>query len=304
MDIRALDLALLPVLDALLRHGSVSAAARALDMSQPATSHALKRLREMLGDPLFVRTGRGVAPTERARRLGPPVRAILDRVRDEVLAGGAFEPERAARSFTLNLSDVGSFVLWPRIVAAVREAAPAVSLRLTGLEPARLAAALESGDVDLAVGAYPHLPGALFQQRLFERKYVCLMRAGHPLAGRRAGIRQFAAAAHVVVRAPSRMQERIDAGLAARGLARRVAMELPSYLMLPPLLEAGDYLAVVPGQLADAFAGRGALATAGLPLPLPAVVIRQYWHRRAHADAGSRWLRGVIGGLFGEPGAA
>lgn len=300
MDIRSLDLNLLPVFDALLRHRSVSLAARELDMSQPAMSHALKRLRTLLGDPLFVRTGRGVMPTARADSLGLPVRDILERVRDGLMTGGRFEPAESQRAFNVCLSDVGSFVLWPGIVQAVLEKAPQARLRLRSLEPARIGAALESGDIDLAVGAYPQLPDSLFQQRLFERKYVCLMRAGHALAGRKPGLRQFAAALHVRVTAPSGMQETVDAALAARGLQRTVALELPSYLMLPPLLETGDYVSIVPGQLADAFAGRGRLATAPVPLPLPAVVIRQHWHRRVHEDGANVWLRGVVAGLFGE----
>lgn len=300
MDIRTLDLNLLPVFDALLRLRSVSLAARELDMSQPAVSYALKRLRVFLGDPLFVRTGRGVMPTARAEALGVSVRDILEHVRDGLLAGRGFEPGESQRTFTLCLSDVGSFVLWPGIVSAVSRTAPRVHLRLRTLEPARIGAALETGEIDLAIGAYPQLPESLFQQRLFERKYVCLMRSGHPLGLRKPGLRQFAAARHVRVNAPSRMQESVDAGLAAHGLSRSVALELPSYLMLPPLLEAGDYLAVVPGQLAEAFGGRAKLVSAPVPLELPAITIRQHWHRRANEDGGNVWLRSVVATLYVE----
>lgn len=221
MNISAIDLNLLPVLGALLRRRSVSQAARDLDLSQPAMSHALKRLRIALGDPLFVRTGRGVAPTARAEALAAPLSEILERVEVELLSPGKFDPAKSGRTFTLCLSDVGSFVLWPRIVSAVRAAAPGVRLDLRSVDAGRLGAALEAGEVDVAVGAYPGLSGALFQQRLFERDYVCLMREGHPLSRGRASARRFAAAGHVVVRAPSRIQERIDADLAARGLRRR-----------------------------------------------------------------------------------
>lgn len=302
MNIRNLDLNLLPAFDALLRHQGVSAAARELGMSQPAMSHALARLRAGLGDPLFVRTGRGLKPTARADALGLPVREILARLRDEVLAGGGFVAAGATRGFALCLSDVGSFVLWPRIVASVARAAPGVRLALKSLDSARIAPALEEGAVDLAIGAYPALPDGLFQQRLFERDYVCLVRAGHAFARRKPTLAAFAAAEHVVVDAASRVPERIDALLARRGLERRVAMRLSSYLMLPPLIESGDFVAVVPGQLAEAFAGRSALASTPLPLPVPPVTIRQHWHRRAHADAGNVWLRGVVAGLFAEPG--
>lgn len=300
MDIKSLDLNLLPVLDALLRHTNVSAAARELDLSQPAMSHALKRLRDALGDPLFVRTGRGLRPTARAEALATPLRAILGQVRDDVLAGGGFDPGRSTRGFSLCLSDVGSFVLWPRIVVAVRERAPGVGLRLRTLDTPGIAGALEDGSADLAIGAYPRLPGGLFQQALFERQYVCLMRAGHALARVRLSLSGFASAEHVVIDVASRTNKSIAAALARGGLARRVAMELPSHLMLPPLIEASDYLAVVPGQLADAFRGRGQLASAALPFAVPAVTVRAHWHRRMHADAGHRWLRGVVAGLFVE----
>jgi DNA-binding transcriptional LysR family regulator len=300
MNIADLDLNLLPAFDALMRHASVSAAARELGMSQPAMSHALARLRVGLGDPLFVRSGRGLSPTVRAEALARPVRDILDRLHGDVLGGGAFDPASSRRRFTLCLSDVGSFVLWPRIVAAVAERAPGVSLALTSLDASRIGGALEQGGLDLAIGAYPELPASLYQQRLFERAYVCLVREGHPFTVRPPDPAAFAAARHVAVEAPSRTSRGIDTLLAALGLSRRVALRVPSYLMLPPLIESGDWVAVVPGQLAEAFRGRGLLASAPVPLALPAVTIRQHWHARMHVDAGNAWLRGVVAGLFAE----
>jgi len=300
MDIRSIDLNLLPVLDALLRHRSVSLAARELDMSQSALSSALGRLRELLGDALFVRTGRGMLPTARATQLAEPVAAILAQVRDSVLSPGGFAPDQARRSFTLCLSDVGSYVLWPRIVRAVREQAPGVRLRLRTLEQAAIGPALERGEVDLAVGAYPGLPATLFQRRLYDRGYVGLVRAGHPLAGQQPSLAQFAAAAHVVVRLASGVQERIDEQLAREGLSRTVAQEMPSYLMLPPLLASGDYLAVIPGQLAEVFGQFGHFAALELPLPLPISTIRLHWHRRFHEDPGNVWLRDTIARHCGD----
>lgn len=294
MDIRSVDLNLLPALDALLRHHSVTMAARELDMSQSALSAALARLRQLLGDELFVRTGRGLLPTARAAVLAEPVAAILAQVRDRVLQGGAFHPATAQRLFRLCLSDVGSYVLWPRIVRAVREQAPQVELQMRTLSQAAIGPALESAEVDLAIGAYPTLPSSLFQRRLFERKYVCLVRVGHPLAWKAPTVRQFAATPQVVVRLASGVQERIDEALARQGLQRHEALEMPSYLMIPPLLEAGDFLAVMPGQLADAFSRHGHFAILKLPIAVPPSTIRLHWHRRFHADAGNAWLRQLV----------
>lgn len=295
MDIRTIDLNLLPVLDALLRQRSATLAARELDMSQSALSAALARLRKLLDDDLFVRTGRGLLPTARASALAEPVAAILAQVREQVLRAGAFEPATAQRNFQLLLSDVGAYVLLPCIVRAVRQLAPQVSLTLHPLGGTDIAAELTDGRIDLAIGHYPALPDTLFQRRLFDRHFVGLVRRGHPLAsGSRLNLRRFAATPQLVVRLTSGIQIHIDEGLAQHGLSRADTLELPSYLMVPPLLEATDYLAVVPGQLADAFVADGRLAVVDLPLPLPESTIRMHWHRRFHEDPGNVWLRGVV----------
>ncbi|UJW82012.1 LysR family transcriptional regulator [Hydrogenophaga sp. SL48] len=298
MDIRNVDLNLLPVLDALLRHRSVTLAARELDMSQSAVSTALGRLRETLGDQLLVRTGRGMLPTPRASRLAEPVASILDQVRDRLLSASGFVPAESERVFSLCLSDVGSYVLWPRIVSAVAQEAPRVSLRMRTLMQPMIAPALEHAEIDLALGAYPELPVTLYQRRLFERKYVALVRTGHRLAGKRLTIQAFARTPQAVVRLASGIQDSVDAALAVQGLKRDQVLEMPSYLMLPPLLEAGDHLTVIPGQLAEAFSRHGHFVSLKLPFDLPASVIRMHWHRRFHEDAGNVWLRGLITRVF------
>ncbi|WP_164868432.1 LysR family transcriptional regulator [Hydrogenophaga sp. NH-16] len=298
MDIKSVDLNLLPVLDALLRHRSVTLAARELDMSQSAVSTALGRLRDTLGDQLFVRTGRGMLPTPRASQLAEPVNTILDKLRDEVLSASGFVAADSERTFTLGLSDVGSYVLWPRIVSAVAQQAPSVRLRMRVVTQPLIASALESAEIDVALGAYPDLPDTLYQRRLFERKYVAMVRIGHPLAGKRLSVQAFARCPQAVVRLASGIQDRIDETLAQQGLTRERVLEMPSYLMLPPLLDAGDHLAVIPGQLADAFARHGQFKLLKLPFDLPASVIRMHWHKRFHEDAGNVWLRGVISSNF------
>lgn len=298
MDIKSVDLNLLPVLDALLRHRSVTLAARELDMSQSAVSTALGRLRATLVDPLFVRTGHGMLPTPRASQLAEPVAAILYKVRDEVLSSQGFMPSVSARTFTLGLSDVGSYVLWPRIVAAVTQQAPSVRLRMRVMSQPMIATALENAEVDVALGAYPDLPDTLYQRRLFERQYVAMVRFGHPLAGRRLSIQAFARCPQAVVRLASGIQDRVDEALAAQGLARYQVLDMPSYLMLPPLLSAGDWMAVIPGQLADAFARHGHFKNLKLPFELPASVIRMHWHKRFHEDPGNVWLRDLIAREF------
>ena len=298
MNKKNIDLNLLPVLDALLRHRSVTIAAIELGLSQSAMSAALARLRSTLGDPLFVRAGRGLLPTPRALALTDVVEGMLTQVRDHLLSAGGFVPEQSRRQFTICHSDVGSYVLWPRIVQRIRERAAGVQLRLLVLPEAGVASALESADADLAIGAYRGLPASLFQKRLFEREYVGLVRRSHPLTRRRLTAKAFAAAPQAVVRLPSGIQDAVERELARLGLRRTSAMEVPSALMLPPLIASSDYLAVVPGQLADAFMQHDQFAVLELPFDLPASVIRILWHRRHHEDAANAWLRREIADLF------
>lgn len=300
MDIRNVDLNLLPVFDALVRHQSVTLAARELDMSQSALSTALSRLRGVLGDALFVRTGRGLLPTPRAAALAQPVASILEQLRESVLSRQSFEPKASERHFTICHSDVGSYVLWPHIVQAVMRQAPQVQLSLKILPQSAIAQALETGQIDLAIGAYPALADKMFQSKLFDRRYVGLVARNHRLAGKKLTPPIFARAPQVVVRQSSGIQEAIDSALAQAGLRRIATLEMPSYLMLPPLLRAGQHLAVLPGQLADAFALDGPFTQLKLPFNLPQSTISLHWHRRFHEDPGNAWLRGLIVSLFGE----
>lgn len=295
VDIRSIDLNLLPVLDALLRHRSVTLAARELDMSQSALSAALGRLRILLGDQLFVRTNRGLLPTPRANSLAEPVSDVLRQVRERVLPGRAFDPHSARRNFNVLLSDVGAYVLLPRLVRALRERASGVSLTLRPITGAAVAEDLAAGRTDLAIGTYPGLPETLYQRRLFERHFVCLVRSGHPVAQTgRLDLRTFASLPQLVVRMTSGIQDRIDEALNREGLQRQDLLELPSYLMVPPLLDAGDFLAVLPGQLADAFAMSGQYTVLAMPMEIPPSVIHMHWHRRFQEDAANAWLRAVV----------
>ena len=294
MDLRAIDLNLLPVLDALLRRRSATLAARELDMSQSALSSALGRLRQLLGDELFVRTGRGLRPTPRASALAEPLTEVLERVRDRILPASRFDPRSARREFRIAHSDVGAYVLWPRIVREVRTSAPGVTLALRVVDPVTVAASLAEGQIDLAIGSFPGVPATLFQQRLFDRRYVSVVARQHRFAGRSLTLREFASAPQVVVRGASGAQDRIDALLAQKGLQRADCLELPSYLMAPPLLAGGEFLAVMPGQLADAFAMQWPFVSSKLPFALPPTTIRMHWHRRFNEDAGSRWLRQLV----------
>jgi DNA-binding transcriptional LysR family regulator len=298
MNIRNINLNALPVFEALMRHGSVTLAARELNMSQPAVSSALAKLRLDLGDVLFVRSGKGLLPTPRAESLREPITDMMKTIMNKVLVQSAFSPAQSDRVFAICHSDVGSYVLWPKIVNAVLQQAPQVRLQLRILPQEQIASALENSTIDVAIGAFPKLPSSLFQKRLFDRQYVALIRQGHPLANKPLTMQNFARTPQLIVRQASGIQDQIDEILFKRDLLRTRVIEMPSYLMLLPMLESSDHLAVMPGQLADAFQEKGHFQSLKLPFSLSPSVIKLHWHRRVHEEPANIWLRSLITQLF------
>lgn len=301
MDLRNIDLNLLPVFEALVRTQSVTRAGRSIGLSQPAMSYALARLREQLGDPLFTRSGRVMLPTPRAIELAVPIAEVLDTLRRRILSNPTFEPANARRTFTVCLTDAGGLVFLPALLGHLRKLAPHIALHSLQLPAHELIAALETGAVDVAIGYFPDLPGSLMQQRLYESSYVCTFREAHPGIGEELTLKQYVALDHAVVRSPVRLHETVDRTLARRRMSRRVVLSVPHYIIIPPLLEQTDLVATVPAEIGEVFARFARVRMVPSPVRVPNVVLRQYWHPRYQQDAANRWLRGLISELFASP---
>ncbi len=301
MDLRNTDLNLLPVFEALLRTQSVTGAGRLIGLSQPAMSYALARLREQFADPLFIRAGRVMLPTPRAQELAVPIAEVLDGLRRRVFANPTFDPALAGRAFTVCLTDVGGLVFLPALLKRLRELAPDTVLHSRQLPALELVAALETGEVDIAIGYFPDLPGSLMQQRLYERSYVCAFREAHPEIGNELTLKQYVALDHAVVRSPVRVHETVDRALARRRMSRRVVLSVPHYIVIPSILEQTDLVSTVPAEIGAVFARFARIRMVPLPVRVPNVVLRQYWHPRYQQDAANRWLRGLVSELFAEP---
>lgn len=298
MDLRAIDLNLLVVLDALAEQRSVTRAADALGLSQPATSAALARLRKLFDDPLFVKSGPEMRPTPRAAQLVAPVRQVLATVRGEILQARAFDPSTAERRFTVVTPDIGEVNFLPRLLAHFERAAPGCDLRALSMPRLAAAEALESGRAELAVGYFPDLHKAgFFQQRLFRNQHVCIVRRGHPAIGATMTLRQFLAAGHAVVR-PDGREHVFEQFLQAKGLQRRVRLEVAHFMSLLPIVAGSDLVATVPRDLAEVCARHADIRLVDTPMKSPVIEVHQSWHRRYHKDAAVEWLRGVVAGLF------
>lgn len=294
MDIRAADLNLLVVFDAMARHRSVNRTAEAIGLSQPATSAALARLRTLFDDALFVRAGAQMEPTPRALELAPAVRRVVESIQSEILQPAGFDPATAQRSFTLLMPDIGEVAFLPGVLRRLRSEAPQVRLIAVSRPREAAAAALESGAADLAVGFFPDLQKAgYFQQGLFKTSYVCIACARHAAAGARMTLKQYLAARHIVVR-PDGREHFLDRFLDDKGWHRQVTLELSHFMSLLALLPGSDLVATVPQDIATAVGRHVPLKTIALPFKPPTIQVQQYWHRRLQDDAASRWLRGLF----------
>lgn len=295
------DLNLLRILTALNEHRNVSRAADQLGMSQPGFSTALARLRKHIGDPLFVRTSGGMQPTPRAMRMIESASRLLQSVENDILEAPPFQPETLHTEYRVALADVGVQAFVPRLMQHIWRTAPNVALNAMMLHPGELERALESGEIDLAIGYYPDLnKDSLLRQRLFTHTFGCLVNASRTVAGNRLSPAEFSAIGHAVAEAPLRSQTVYDAYLARHRIARRVVITVPHFLSLPHLVADLDVLAVVPISLAMAYRDATDIRVVLPPFTPPTFDVSQHWHQRYHQDPRNQWLRQQFAQLFGH----
>jgi DNA-binding transcriptional LysR family regulator len=295
MNAGDIDLNLLRAFDAVLRERSVTAAAARLDLTQPAVSNALARLRAIFEDPLFVRTPKGMDPTPFARELGEPVRQALALLESALAHGPGFDPATSSRSFRFYMSDIGQVEFLPPLVERVQRFAPGVHLEAVALEVEDIADALAAGALDIAVGFLPGLGQPVRRRHLFRDPYVCLMRADHGIKSLTR--KKFLEASHVIV--PYRGGHRvIEEALERAGVARRIALRVAHFTVVPMVLERTDLVLTLPARVARVFESRGRLKSLPAPVPIPAADVGVHWHERFDADAGNRWLREQLIELF------
>ncbi len=293
-----LDFNQLEVFHHLLVERRVSRAAARLGVSQPAVSNALAKLRRRLGDELFVRTPAGMEPTPYAQQLGACVGEALALIRQALQQRSVFEPARSERTFTVGMTDIGEIYFLPALLERLQRDAPGVRLSTVRNTTVRLKDEMSEGRVDLAIGLLPQLQAGFFQQHLFTQRYVCLMRSGHALAGRRLSLKDFTAAEHVVVVAAGTGHHEADDWLAEQGIVRRVRLVVPHFVAIGHILAGSDLIATVPERLAERMTQPFGLVSRRHPAPLPQAAIHAFWHARFHQDAGNQWLRGLFFEMF------
>lgn len=304
MELAKLDLNLLLVFHHLLILKRVSAVAELLNMSQPAVSSALGRLRSSLDDELFIRTQAGMTPTPYALQLAAPVAMAMDGIQQALNVRGAFDPKTSTRNFTIALTDVGEMYFLPVLMDALAHAAPGVTLQVVSVAQSSLKEDMSNGQIDLAMGLLPQLQAGFFQQSLFKQKYVCLMRQKHPLAQLKSlTVSALFAAEHVRVLATGTGHGRVDLALAKQKHQRKVRLTVPHYVALGDVLQHSNLIATVPERFALRIVKPFDLTMRDLPIKLDNSAIHQCWHGRLHRDPGHQWLRQLMRKLFGDQAA-
>jgi DNA-binding transcriptional LysR family regulator len=291
---RMLDLNLLVVFDAVAQERNATRAAAKLNMTQPAISHALARLRSALRDELFVRTPDGMAPTPFAERLVGPVRAALDSLRTALDGAAPFDPETAERGFTLAMDNRATVVLAAPLVAAMRAQAPGVALDLRPSGTLNLPERLDRGELDLAIGGLAAPAERFSDLRLFDNGFAAVVRRGHPAAiDGTISLNDLGTYPHLILSSTGEETDFVDAELVRHNLVRRVALRVP-LLAAAATLAQSELVAILSERTARVFAGTAPLEVLTLPFASPRQVTAMLWHRRVDNVPAHQWLRGFV----------
>jgi len=300
MDLSGADLNLLVLFETVMGERHVRRAAERLHLSPSAVSHGLSRLRRLLGDPLFLRTPRGVVPTDRATALSESIADILVRVRSVVASAEPFDPARSTRRFTIGAPDGAVSVFLPPLLVALQRSSPRIDLSIRQLLPRPGEASpnfawrdglaeLEARALDIAVLPLGELPARFVKRPLSDEEFVIAMRAGHRFAKDRS-LRGYCAQRHLVVSASGDPSGFVDAALARRGLVRHVALTVPSFHFALAILAETDLVAAMPRQFVATYGASHGVVAVDAPLPLRRFRLHIVAPKVALMDAGLAWL--------------
>lgn len=300
IELKDLDLNLLVVFLQLLRDRRVTTAAEALDLSQPGVSSALNRLRRVLGDDLFYRTGGGMQPTPYAEALAEPIGEALALIQQTVNQRSSFDPLASSRRFVIAMTDVGEIYFLPSLMRIISKVAPSVTISTVRNNRVTLKEDMEEGKVDLAIGLLPDLKTDFYQRRLFRQGYCCLFRVGHPFDDVPFGVEEFTAAEHVVVVSAGTGHGKTDDLIERSAIRRNIRLRVPHFVALPYILEETDLVATIPERIASRLTSSFPLRSVPHPLNLPEIQINLFWHAKYHREAGNQWLRTLLCETFSE----
>ncbi len=293
-DLQHLDLNLLRVFDAVARERHVTRAAEKLNLSQPAVSNALSRLRQALNDELFLRRPGGVEPTALALSLAGPVAEVLDRLRQTLAVHQPFDPATTDRVFSVAFSEYAEVVLAPPLLGVVGKEAPNALLAISHADRTNALELLEAGEAELAVAVLPEPPALYTRVRLLPEVFMTLMRPGHPLAEGELTLERFTAFPHLLHSANGSRDGALDGPLQEAGFPRRLGAVVAHLGAVPEILARTDMIMTISSRLAMRAAETYGLVVRPCPVEIKHTRLSLVFHRRFEADAGHAWLRRTL----------
>lgn len=292
MNLNKVDLNLFIVFDAIYTEANLTRAGQIVGITQPAVSNALARLRETFNDPLFVRTAQGMVPTPMAQNIITPVRSALQLLRVSVQESRSFNPQEANKTYRISMTDLSESVVLPHLAARIRRLAPNVSIDSFLTKRRETTKELAAGRLDFVIDAPLNTDPQMRHVKLFEDRYVCVMRKGHPLAGKpKITLDDYLAQGHIHISTRRNGLGHVDLALGKMGIQRRVVVRSQHYQMAPLVLESTDMVMTVP----ERFARRHNLHWTTLPVEdVPSIESHLFWHESTDQDPANRWMREQI----------
>lgn len=304
IDLSRIDLNLLVLFETVMEERHVGRSGRRLNLSPSAISHGLGRLRTLLGDPLFLKTPKGVVPTDRAEELAAPIADILARIRNVVATAEPFDPARSTRRFSIGAPDGVSSVFLPPLLNLLAKTAPGIAISIQQLLPRQgeptpdvawrdALAALEARDMDIAIIPHDEFPIRFAHRFLYEEDFVIAARQGNPFLANRS-LASYCEMNHLVVSHTGATHGFVDNVLAGEGLSRRVSLTVPNFMFALAVLAETELISALPRRFVELHAARFGIASVNPPLPLGRFAMNITAPQAAMRDEGVAWLARLL----------
>jgi DNA-binding transcriptional LysR family regulator len=294
MSLKRLDLNLLVTFEALWRERSVTRAARRLNVAQPTVSNALAKLRDALGDQLFIRSPRGIEPTERCTEFARDVLQALRHIEQAIDASQEFNPALAKREFRIGCADYFDLLLLPDLIDRMAAQAPHIDIRLRSTQRDEGLDLLDAGELDFLMHHEGPTPKRLGMERALVERHVLAARVGHPLIDGKPDIDMFARLPHINFSQRGDSESPVDEALAELGYRRRVALTTQHMSTVANTVRSTDMLGSIPSRLAGRLVSEGSVQAFPMPFDLDDVHLTLYWNRRYELDGATSWMRETI----------
>lgn len=298
MNLRSLDLNLLTVFDALMQEQHLSRAAANLNMSQPAVSNALARMRVQFKDPLFVRTAQGMLPTAKAEQLYPPLRQALEGIKAAFDAKLGFEPASAQRQFRLSMNDYGEQIFMPELMPLLRLQAPNLSISIELETGETLRHRLQQGTLDLAFDYIAINDVDFIHEEVGKEELAVVASINNALISDQLSVEEYLQVPHLTLKNRDRIGTPLEIVLGKKRLNRRTVLEVPHMLAMPAIVSNSDLVCTIPKRLAEAQSTLWPLKIVPLPFHVPSIPVYMIWHKSYAEDLGHRWLREQVNKFF------